>query len=95
MTKIKFTALAILLAAGVSTAFAATDETSQKQKTPAQPPTATMSAKRAADGPAITEPTKPEVAAKARHHVGKHHRKHMAHAKHKPMLKQKNRAHPG
>jgi hypothetical protein len=93
MTNIKFTALAILLAAGVSTAFAATDVTSQKQNTPAQPPTAAATAKPAATGPAITEATKPEIAAKARHHVRKHHHKHIAHAKHKHMLKDKNRAH--
>lgn len=95
MTKIKFTALAILLAAGVSTAFAATDITSQKQNAPAQPPTVAVTAKPTATGPAMTATTKPETAAKARHHVDKHHRKYVAHSKHKHMLKDKSRAHAG
>ncbi len=95
MTKIKFTALAILLAAGVSTAFAAPDVMSQKQNTPAQPPTAAVTAKPAATSQATTAPTKPKTAAKAGHHVDKHHRKHVAHSKHKHMLKDQSRAHAG
>jgi len=94
MIKIKLSALVILLAAGVSTAFAATDVTNKKQNTPAEPPMAAATGKPAATRDAMTAPTKPETAAKARHHVRKHHKKHMAHAKHKRMLQDKNRAHP-